>query len=113
MGTTTRIGIWTAVIAASAGLHLAAFGLTGGPHDRLAGKPKRPQSLVEMTIAPPPPAHRTQPTRLDPTPRQPPPPARTAPGWDTARAATTDGGGRRPARARQSGYDGDRWCLSS
>ena len=35
MRTTTRVGVWTALIAASASLHLAAFGLTDGPPRRL------------------------------------------------------------------------------
>jgi protein TonB len=55
MRNSARIGIWTAVIVASASLHLVAFGLTGGRRDGFGGKPRKPASLVEMTVAPPPP----------------------------------------------------------
>jgi TonB family protein len=59
MRTSTRVGVWTAMVAASASLHLAAFGLTSGRRDGFDGKPKPPASLVEMTVTPPPPPEAT------------------------------------------------------
>jgi TonB family protein len=58
MGTMTRIGIWTTVIAASISLHLVAFGGLGGAGDARSRPAHKAPTLVEMTVnpAPPPPA---------------------------------------------------------
>lgn len=62
MRTATRIAIWTAVSAASLGVHLAAFGGLGSARPDSLGRiaRKRPPTVVEMEVAskppPPPPA---------------------------------------------------------
>lgn len=114
MRKTTELAIWTAVIAASLGLHAVAFGGLSGSHgDGGASKKRRPPALVEMTVAapkpaPPPPPEAPRPVAkaprvaaarpvraavAAPPSAAPPPPAEEAPADFTGVTMTSAGAG--------------------
>jgi protein TonB len=109
----TQALIWTGVSVVSLSLHVAAFGGLGDPRGDGAGRgrPKRPPTLVEMTV-PPPPAPTAEPVKPEakpirkvalarpariaavkaPPPAAAPPPAET-PADFTGTTLTNDGPG--------------------
>src|SRR5436190_5749726 len=89
MRTATAALIWTTVLGASFGSHLAAFGGLGGVSSHASlGKKRRPPTLVEMQVAKP---------KVAPPPAPPPPPKAPATKLAVARPARSSAP--RPAAA--------------